>query len=805
MSHTRKAGAIARSKARIAVVLCFALVLAMVPAAAFAGPAGDTAAPITTTNAVASYNNTAAISISATDSATAPVTGVAWTKYTLDGSAPTTITANPTAYALPAVNTAGNHTLTYWSADNDGNVEAVNTTTFTVNDTAKPITVSDREASYLDSGTISLTATDTNPMTGYIGSGVDKTYYSLDGGPATAGTTFGFSGFGMHTVSFWSVDKAGNTETAVTTSFMVDDGTAPVTTSDAKSIYYDSKCTITLTPSDGNGSGVYSTQYSLDGADDVQGTVVTCNAVGDHTLTFYSTDNALNTEVSKTVTFTVSASPVPGSDALAPVSTSDAKAAYASSPASIDVTSTDEVGGSGMATLYYRIDGGATQSATKAASVKSIHAMVSTNLPITPTTVAPDGHFASGTPSTNAACAGCHFVGPAPAIDAGVATPTGHTSLACTTCHTINVPPTPVGDTLSAKITVTGDGVHTLEFWGVDKAGNVETPHKTVSFVIGSTTPGSLSSRVYGSDRYGTALKVSQKNFSTADTVIVATGLSYPDALSAAGLAGVYHAPLLLTAPASLTSGVATEITRLGATKVVVVGGTSAVSEAVKTQIASATGATVTRVAGADRYATSAEVAKRIVAELGTGFSGSAFLVRGDQFADALAASPLAYNANVPILLTASTSLSPATEAAIKTLGIDDVAIIGSTNAVSKSVADAVTALPGTPAVTRVAGADRYATAHAVAEFGLDNGLCTTGFIGVATGADFPDALGGGIAAGEHGGVLLMTAPDALSSVWTRFLTDECAPTTMTQVFGGSNAVSNAVKVQIDTLLYPGL
>jgi len=710
MSHTRKAGAHARSKARIAVVLCFALVFAIVPAAAFA---------------------------------------------------------------------------------------------VTPRDPIVPITVSDREASYLNSGTISLTATDTDPYSGFVGTGVDKTYYTLDGGSATEGTSFSFDTYGVHTASFWSTDLAGNTEDANVISFMVDDNIVPVTTSDAKSMYYNSACTITLAPTDVKGSGVLVTQYSLDGADSVEGTSVVCNEVGDHTLSFYSSDVDRNVEVAKMVTFTVSASAAPGSDILAPISTSDAKATYATSPASINVKSTDEVDGSGMGTLFYKVDGGATQSVVKPLAVKSVHAAVSAGTPITPTIEAPAGHYATGTPTTNPGGCSCHTtIVAAPEINSTAVAPADHSTLACTDCHTVTAPPVPVGDSLTTKVTVIGNGAHTLEFWGMDAASNTETPHHTASFTIGSSTTPVVSTRVSGPNRYATALMVSEKNFSAASTVVIATGLDYPDALSAAGLAGVYHAPLLLTSPKSLTTGVAAEITRLGATKVVIIGGTSAVSDAVKTQIASATGATVTRVSGNDRYATSAAVATKVAAELGTGFAGSAFLVRGDQFADALAASPLAYGNGVPILLTSATTLSSATSAAIKALGIDDIAIIGGTSAVSASVQTAVAALPGTPAVQRVSGSDRYVTAYEVAEFGLDNGLCTTDFVGVATGADFPDALGGGIAAGENGGVLLMTSPTKLASVWTSFLTDECSPSTIAQVFGGTSAISNAVKIQIDGLLY---
>lgn len=76
-------------------------------------------------------------------------------------------------------------------------------------DTTAPSTVSDAEVSYTGTAvTINLTAKDD---TG--GSGVAATYHILDGGTQSAGTTAPISGAGAHTLEFWSVDVAGNTET----------------------------------------------------------------------------------------------------------------------------------------------------------------------------------------------------------------------------------------------------------------------------------------------------------------------------------------------------------------------------------------------------------------------------------------------------------------------------------------------------------------------------------------------------------------------------------------------------------------
>lgn len=329
-----------------------------------------------------------------------------------------------------------------------------------------------------------------------------------------------------------------------------------------------------------------------------------------------------------------------------------------------------------------------------------------------------------------------------------------------------------------------------------------------VDFHFGFAAPAYQAvERVYGSNRYATALRISQKNFSSADTVVVATGANYPDALSASGLAGLYGAPLLLTDPNVLSDGVAGEIERLGATNVIIVGGTSAVSAHVADELGAVVGETtpgtrVTRIAGKDRYATSAAVATKMHDDMGS-FDNGAFLVRGDDFADALSASPEAYSANMPVLLTSSKTLTPSTASAMKNLKIGDVKIVGSTGAVSSAVETAVKNLNGTGSVNvqRLAGSDRFGTAAAVANWAVDSGTADTSFVGVATGLSFADALGGGVAAGTRGGVLMLTSPTAVNSAWAKFLQDKCTNATYVQVFGGTKVVSDTVKTQIGGLL----
>ncbi|GAV30788.1 putative cell wall-binding domain [Coriobacteriaceae bacterium EMTCatB1] len=309
------------------------------------------------------------------------------------------------------------------------------------------------------------------------------------------------------------------------------------------------------------------------------------------------------------------------------------------------------------------------------------------------------------------------------------------------------------------------------------------------------------SRRLYGADRYATAVRISRSGFrSGSDVVVIASGENFPDALSASGLAGAYDAPLLLVRKAELSDVVQQEIDRLAPSRVFVVGGPGAVSDTVVASIAARPSVrVVTRVSGADRYETSAEVARRVVSRLGPDFDGVVYVARGDLFPDALAVSPLAWRARRPVLLTAPGALSDSVRAVLHDLSPSEAIVIGGTGAVSSAVFDEVDGLADT--ARRVWGLDRYATAAAVAEDGVETGVAAPSFVAIATGANFPDALAGGALAGAEGGVLLLSAPSALSSPTQAFLAGSREGIEACRLLGGTGALAETVRTGADTAL----
>ena len=116
----------------------------------------------------------------------------------------------------------------------------------------------------------------------------------------------------------------------------------------------------------------------------------------------------------------------------------------------------------------------------------------------------------------------------------------------------------------------------------------------------------------------------------------------------------------------------------------------------------------INRLEGADRYETAVQISKQ-----GWKTADTVIIVRGDDFADALAAAPLAYKYDAPILLTRTNDLHASTIKEIKRLGATHAIIVGGTSAVSKTVYKSLSS--SKLWVKRIDGANRFETAAAVA------------------------------------------------------------------------------------------
>jgi len=261
--------------------------------------------------------------------------------------------------------------------------------------------------------------------------------------------------------------------------------------------------------------------------------------------------------------------------------------------------------------------------------------------------------------------------------------------------------------------------------------------------------------RIAGHDRYATAAKVAQHGWPDgAQHAFLASGTSFPDGLAGGPLAAANESPLLLTAQDRLPGPTRAALEDLGVEQVTILGGPAAISDAIAEELTVA-GIAIERAAGADRFATAVEVARRLPAR-----SSTALLASGRGFADALAAVVPAHAAQAPLLLTDRDVLPEPTRAAIEELGITHVVVAGGPAVVSDQVAQALRDLGVT--VERAAGPSRYETAIALVEWAERNAGLVPSRVAVAAGAGFPDALAGGAYAAVVGAPVLLSGPDSL-------------------------------------------
>lgn len=204
--------------------------------------------------------------------------------------------------------------------------------------------------------------------------------------------------------------------------------------------------------------------------------------------------------------------------------------------------------------------------------------------------------------------------------------------------------------------------------------GGTTAISSNVEAALRTLTAGTVQ-RIAGRDRFATAAAISARYFAVgAPVAYVATGRSFPDALSAGAAAGRIGGPVLLVQPGGIPAPIASELARLRPGRIVVVGGTAVVSDAVVAALRSFTSGGVTRQAGANRYATAAAISAAAFPRDGR---RRAFLASGDGFADAVAGVPAAIAGGGPLLLTTRTSLPVPSAAELRRLDPSRVTLLG--------------------------------------------------------------------------------------------------------------------------------
>lgn len=284
--------------------------------------------------------------------------------------------------------------------------------------------------------------------------------------------------------------------------------------------------------------------------------------------------------------------------------------------------------------------------------------------------------------------------------------------------------------------------------------------------------------RISGTSRYETAVNVSKKGWSSSEKVVLATGVDFPDALSAAPLAAYYGVPLLLTKANTLPSAVKDELKRLKAKEVILIGGQHAISTQVEKELTNLaiSSTKIKRISGANRYATSVNIAKEMAG------TTEAVIATGTSFADALSVAPIAGSKKMPILLTKQNALSPEVKAHLSSKAYKKTYIIGGKGAVSDEAAKTIVN------AVRISGASRYETNSAIIDYFKASIDFSTMYL--STGSNYPDALAGSVMAAKYQAPLILTAPKGQNPATVKTVRNQLETVNGIYILGGEGALS---------------
>ncbi|TMA00927.1 MAG: PKD domain-containing protein, partial [Methanobacteriota archaeon] len=420
------------------------------------------------------YISNVTVFLNATDA----TSGVATVTYRVDQGA-------WQLYLAPFVVTEGEHQIDFFATDVAGNAEPLRSAYVAI-DSTPPTTsaaVSGAVGSngwFVSNATVSLNASDSL-------SGVGGISYRIDAGPWNDYSGPFLVSEGTHTIEFFAVDRAGNEEAirsiAVSVDTMAPSSIADLSGQSGANGWFVSNVSVSLNASDAT-SGVAAIWYRIDGGGWTLFAGPFGLAEGRHQVDYYAVDQAGNVEPVNSVDVGIDTTPPTTSASLS--GTAGENGWYVSN---VTVTLTASDGTSGVATLVYRVDGGAwlTYSvpfalqdgvhtidyfATDVAGLVEPQESVAVQIDTMPPTTAAES---SGTAGAN----GWFVSSVTVFLNASDAT----SGIANITYRVDGGP-----WSVYAGPFVLADGVHVVEFFATDLAGITE-PIRSLSIAIDTTPP----------------------------------------------------------------------------------------------------------------------------------------------------------------------------------------------------------------------------------------------------------------------------------------------------------------------------
>lgn len=309
--------------------------------------------------------------------------------------------------------------------------------------------------------------------------------------------------------------------------------------------------------------------------------------------------------------------------------------------------------------------------------------------------------------------------------------------------------------------------------------------------------------RISGLNRYETALRIAEMyNNTIVDSVILASGQNFPDALAASVLAKKMNAPILLVNSTpdeskEAFSYISNHLKKDGT--IYIAGGTGVVSPDFRARLIQMgyPDSHITQIGGLNRNETATLIAKTVNPTKGT----RVMLTLGDDFPDALTSSSFAAYNGWPLLLIEKDRIPDSVKEYLMESQSTKVYLIGNTSVLNPSLETEIKSLIPTTELVRLGGATRYETEQII----LDTFAPNPSNVYLASGSIFADALAGSILAAQTSSpiVLLDPAQSLPPSPIGTYLRKLNKPSLTT--FGGNGAISDALFNEIKKIYDPSL
>lgn len=232
---------------------------------------------------------------------------------------------------------------------------------------------------------------------------------------------------------------------------------------------------------------------------------------------------------------------------------------------------------------------------------------------------------------------------------------------------------------------LTDDLIHTIWKMSPDRIvimGGVGAISENVVNELRRYLPNTEYVRMSGADRYATAKLAVEKLWNgNLEHAYLAVGSNYPDALAAAPAAIKQGATVIPVRGGQPDKQLLSLLQKKGVKKITIVGSTGVIAHGFEQTLRSK-GFTVARLAGNDRYSTAEAIAKKIF----PGNQETTFIATGNNFADALAAAPLAGKTQSPLLLSRTTCLTAETANYLKSSSTRQAVLLGGSGVLSNAI-----------------------------------------------------------------------------------------------------------------------